>query len=254
MYRTLLLAVALPTVLLVAGAADGAEDAAAPTAVREVSGPTDTSDGAAPAAAPGPSADRMLLDGPSVGPSAQTGDAPAPLRDPVLRSPEGFLIAPGGNVAGSGPRWRYTIEVDPETGLDVEAVAAEVTRALTDQRSWVRTRTLEQVDDPTSARIRLLVATPDTVDRLCATVGLRTNGIFSCWNGRVAAMNSWRWEVGAPGFDDLATYRTYLINHEFGHGLGYGHVGCPGPGGLAPVMMQQSKGLGGCTPNGWPYP
>jgi hypothetical protein len=127
----------------------------------------------------------------------------------------------------TGPRWRYTVEVDPGTGLDPEDVARQVRAALTDERSWARERTLEQVTDPARARIRIVVATPTTVDALCARAGLRTVGIYSCWNGRVAALNAWRWEVGAGGFEDIATYRTYLINHEVGHGFGYGHVGCP---------------------------
>jgi hypothetical protein len=180
--------------------------------------------------------------------SPSTPSTPAPI------SAEGFLVAPGGEVAGSGPRWRYTIELEPATDLSLEEVVDQVTRSLLDTRSWAATRTLERVADPSKARIRLVVATPDTVDRLCGQVGLRTNSIYSCWNGRFAALNSWRWEVGAPGFDDIVTYRDYLVNHEFGHGLGYGHVGCPGPGEPAPVMMQQSMRLDGCAPNGWPYP
>jgi len=271
MRRTLLLVLALPTVLALAGVASDARDTSDAALAREPAltvdahGPVDTSDGAGPADPPGPSIGPERIPGTAPGTSPGTSlnstagsatggqdDPSAP--GPALRSPEGFLIAPGGDVTGSGPRWRYTVEVEPATGLDLDAVADEISRALTDPRSWVRTRTLERVDDPTLARIRLLVATPDTVDRLCGQVGLRTNGIFSCWNGRFAALNAWRWEVGARGFDDISVYRTYLINHEFGHGLGYGHIGCPSPGGPAPVMMQQSKALDGCAPNGWPYP
>jgi hypothetical protein len=188
--------------------------------------------------------------------TASDGSAEDAAQDAGAPEPS-FLVAtvPAvGAIAGTGTRWRYTIEVESSLGMDVEVVAEQIRIALHDERSWARTRTLEQVADPGVARIRIVLASPATVDALCARAGLRTAGIYSCWNGRVAALNAWRWDVGAVGFDDVATYRTYLVNHEFGHGLGYGHVSCPGTGSIAPVMMQQSKGLGACVANGWPYP
>ena len=52
--------------------------------------------------------------------------------------------------------------------------------------------------------------------------------------------------------DFIRCHRSYLVNHEVGHYLGQGHVGCPQPGNKAPVMMQQSIDLGGCVRNAWP--
>jgi hypothetical protein len=284
MRRTLALLLALPLTLVTLAAMSTPDAPARSAAASSVPGPPPTPTAvAAPEPRPVPvttptadSADPDATGSAAAGPGggaaaaeSTVAEAPASDEGPTASSaptdgPGGtapvettFLMASvpdAGAIAGTGRRWRYTVEVEPGLGIDPDAFAAEVRAALTDDRSWARTRTLEQVDDPAQARIRVVLATPDTVDELCGRVGLATAGIYSCWNGRFAALNSWRWEFGADGFPDITTYRNYLVNHEFGHGLGYGHVGCPAAGALAPVMMQQSKRLGGCVANGWPYP
>jgi hypothetical protein len=73
----------------------------------------------------------------------------------------------------------------------------------------------------------------------------------------VADPASWtgqgRWSLQRVDGDDVALYRKYVVNHEVGHALGYGHQACPGPGRQAPVMQQQALGLDGCLRNGSPY-
>jgi hypothetical protein len=79
---------------------------------------------------------------------------------------------------------------------------------------------------------------------------------YSCRVGRNVVINETRWQQATPTWDDkkgsLRDYRHMVINHETGHWFGRGHARCGGKGQLAPVMQQQSKGLGGCKINPWP--
>jgi hypothetical protein len=202
-------------------------------------------------------------DGPSQGspaPSASPSDEELPI---LLRSvveevdtADGDIkvMKGGSGVMGDGPLTTFAVEVEKGLpGKDADFVDA-VEEILGDPRSWGNDgdRSLQRVDGD-GADIRVLLAAPDTVDRLCAP--LRTNGYVSCANGNRAIINQNRWVSGVEDFgDDLETYRIYLINHEVGHTLGHGHVNCPGEGELAPVMQQQTLGLQGCEANGWVHP
>lgn len=164
-----------------------------------------------------------------------------------------FVIAPVSYTtsAGRGRAFTYTVEVEDTLSYEPAEVAATVDRTLTDRRGW-EGRTgdpFQRVADAASTRV--LLATPATVDRLCAP--LRTNGQVSCRNGNLVVLNARRWAKGAPSYgDDIDSYRQYLINHEVGHRLGRDHQTCPKPGAPAPLMAQQTKGLQGCEKNPWP--
>ncbi|GAA5123848.1 hypothetical protein GCM10023339_44450 [Alloalcanivorax gelatiniphagus] len=77
---------------------------------------------------------------------------------------------------------------------------------------------------------------------------------WSCRVGRHVVINQLRWTDASPAWNaagrSLRDYRHMVVNHETGHWLGLGHASCRG--GRAPVMMQQSKGTGGCRFNPWP--
>ncbi|MGH9005162.1 MAG: DUF3152 domain-containing protein, partial [Acidimicrobiia bacterium] len=78
---------------------------------------------------------------------------------------------------------------------------------------------------------------------------------YSCRSGRNVIINEDRWTMGSePWVGPLEEYRTMIVNHESGHWLDFRHASCPGSGQPAPVMMQQSKGTGACSPNPWPLP
>jgi len=164
-----------------------------------------------------------------------------------------LLVVPGTREPTEGDLiTRYIIEMEEGLAIDGSCFADEVERVLSDSRSWAGDGSLsmQRVDSGT-VDLRITIASPATTDARCAP--MQTNGIYSCWDGERAMINVWRWEHATEEFEaDLATYRTYVINHEVGHGLGHNHRLCPGVGSVAPVMQQQTIALSGCTANGWP--
>jgi hypothetical protein len=170
-----------------------------------------------------------------------------------LGQPDGALSVVGGSTSavGGAESRIFVVEIEEGLRIDGECFADFVTAVMQDRRGWVRAGfSFARSDNEDSADLIVTLASPDTVDSRCKP--LETNGWLSCWNGSRAMLNVVRWTDGIAAYDDLWEYRTYLINHEVGHALGYGHQDCPGPGEPAPLMMQQTIGLEGCAPNPWP--
>jgi hypothetical protein len=165
-----------------------------------------------------------------------------------------FAVAVGESAQhGSGRLVRYTVEVEGGLPYNAAGIALAVDTTLADPRSWIGEGEYAFQRTDGDGDVRVLLASPATTDQLCAP--LRTRGEVSCRNGDLVVINARRWAYGIDAYgDDLAAYRQYVVNHEMGHAIGFGHVGCPGPGKAAPVMLQQTYGLQGCTPNPWPYP
>lgn len=189
--------------------------------------------------------------------TTSTTTTAAPTTTTIVGDPSVVRVAAGtsGTPPGSGVR-TYTVEVEAATGFDPAEVAEFVDDVLADPRSWAANggAPMGRTDgDLPSGGFRIIFASPPTVDRLCFPA--ETNGYFSCRNGENVVLNAERWTNAVPDWaTSLTEYRQYLVNHEVGHALGNGHVDCPGPGELAPVMMQQSKTIGACEPNSWPHP
>jgi hypothetical protein len=162
-----------------------------------------------------------------------------------------------GKVHGTaGQPRRFHIAVENGSGQDVTAFANAADAAVGDPRGWTTSGQLrlQRVSGQAAADFTIFLATPATSEAMCATGGLHTDRYTSCRLPGKLIINLARWLAGVPDYGPaVAVYQQYAINHELGHELGYGHEACPGPGQPAPVMMQQTLGLKGCTANAWPY-
>ncbi|MEV5958660.1 DUF3152 domain-containing protein [Streptomyces sp. NPDC051987] len=215
-----------------------------------------------PAAAPSPEATprRKAAPGPRTTPAAEaTPTATATGLDVPATGPGTFVTArAGGAKVGAGRRpLRYVVQVESGLGIAPSRAADEIARILAAPRGWTRDGVsafqLVGAGEPYDLKVR--IATPGTADALCwAGIHQDTHGEYNCEVPDGVVVNLRRWVEGSPMFDGpIHDYRALIINHEMGHFLGYTHQTCPGPGRLAPVMMQQIKGLHGCLANAWPY-
>jgi hypothetical protein len=219
------------------------------------------------------------------GPGAARSASPSPTPSRTLppdaaipaRAGGEFTAASGqGAVIGTaGKRIRYRVEVEKGIawgGLapwTPNSFAATIGQVLAAPRGWtwsaqhpvtnaeVHLRNASwsfQRTDTATYDVRIRLATPTTVDKICGQAGLDTDGVHSCRVGKTILINLRRWLQGAPGYPvTIDEYRTGVINHEVGHFLGFAHMTCAGPGQLAPVMGRQTTELGGCKPNVYPF-
>lgn len=166
---------------------------------------------------------------------------------------------PGADTTGNGRVVTFAFEVEGGLGIDREAAARVVGETLRDERGWQGVDgvrfvqvTPTQRAAGTKPQVTISLVSPQLTDTMCAP--LDTDGTWSCANKDHAVLNYRRWMRSTPSYADLSvgSYRSYLVNHEVGHELGHGHVGCPSGGEPAPVMMQQSMGVDDCRPNVWP--
>jgi hypothetical protein len=141
---------------------------------------------------------------------------------------------------------RYAAHVDPDVRYSQEEFTELVQIYLSDPDGWeghgYRFVLTEKNPD-----ILIRLVTPKNIVTIC---GLPDNLSCATMNGRNMYLNADRWMHGSRASgQSLEGYRQYVVSHEMGHILGHDHVKCPGREHPAPIMMQQTLGVGICKPN-----
>lgn len=149
---------------------------------------------------------------------------------------------------------KYQVNFDVSTRGVIVADAAEfedvVKNTLTDSRGWIRAGVkFNKVSS--GGRLHVVLASGAEIDKYAGC-----SAELSCTVYPYVLINDERWRKATDSYNDvglsLQSYQEMVINHEVGHFLGHDHASTCGAGGVAPVMLQQSTGLRGCTGNSWP--
>ena len=182
--------------------------------------------------------------------------------EPVVTSTNGTNTANTGDARGHVVNGVKVIYYKPVVWGNVVADFSEfknkVAETLNDARGWTRAG-LKFVEVNSGQDIDIILSDPAHLEALPGC-----SGDLSCttWNNQVI-INDIRWREGTEasraGGMNARDYQHMVVNHEMGHWLGhYAHIeGCTAEnsfiGGPAPIMLQQSTGLRGCSSfNAWP--
>ncbi|KFI53108.1 DUF3152 domain-containing protein [Bifidobacterium biavatii] len=159
--------------------------------------------------------------------------------------------------SGNTPQtFTYCLETKGDVG-STTAFANTVFRTLNNAKGWPRAgATFERLDgdDCANADMTLILSEAQYMSGFSAGC----SDAYSCRVDNQVIINLDRWNGGAEDWlksgGTLARYREMVVNHEVGHRLGHydNETACAGSGQPAPLMLQQSMHLDGCTPNEWP--
>lgn len=139
---------------------------------------------------------------------------------------------------------RYKVVIHDNIKRSLKNFKKQIHDILTDKRSWK----VKFIQDDINYDFQIILSPATKIGRICKFKGLSCTDMLT----NIIYINNYRWTKGSKASKlSLKDYRIYLINHEVGHVLGFGHLE-PIKGKKVPVMNQQTLGLKGGLPWMWP--
>lgn len=136
---------------------------------------------------------------------------------------------------------------------DKSEFASLVRETLSSPNGWLRAGVIFK-EVSSGGRLHMVLASGEQVH---AASPSGCSATLSCTVKPYVLINDERWRLATDSYNNagqsLKKYRQMVINHEVGHFLGHDHLSNAScMNGVAPIMLQQSTGLRGCTANEWP--
>lgn len=157
-------------------------------------------------------------------------------------------------VAQGSPKNTYCIAAKGVSEAGLADLRGKLAATYADVRGWNAGGFLAFEQVSSGCRYTVWLTAPQYM----TSFGSICDAYYNCQVGKNVIVNNDRWEKATDPWNaagrSLEEYRSLIINHETGHRLTFRdhNPTCTQPGQLAPVMMQQSMGLNGCTFNAWP--
>ena len=147
----------------------------------------------------------------------------------------------------------WDVSTRGEVTADLQEFKELTEEIYNDPRGWIRAGVqFEYVES--GATLHVVLASPQEVYNFSPS---GCSDEWSCTVKPYVIINDDRWMGATESYNSanmsLLDYRRMVMNHETGHWLGHDHLTtCSEYNNLAPIMMQQSIDLRGCTANPWP--
>lgn len=152
----------------------------------------------------------------------------------------------------SGLNYSYCVQANGVDGAMLGHFSQKISSTLSDARGWGMDGRIRFSQVNSGCSFNLVLAAASTLPAYSSACSI----YWSCRVGSNVIINVDRWTGASDSWNQaggsLDEYQSMVINHEVGHWLGFDHWSCGGSGQQAPVMLQQSIDLQGCTFNAWP--